>query len=103
MLAEIHDFQPGNGTRYHILLNYDTDNVYLTWFRYYSNGLATKLPLNGHIHYDYLRGKLDIDSNYISDADIAALLLFIEKNTSNTVSYPPNFEGGLYSPSQATL
>jgi hypothetical protein len=96
MVTEKHNFQPGNGTAYHLLLvdDVEDDTYTLVWLRYVSYGPAFKLPKKGYIHYSYLQGKLPND---VSEADTAALLLFINNQTSNEVGYHPSYNNGLYS------
>ena len=85
-------FQPGNGTKYDLCMiyNHESRSYVFCWLNAPSCGRATVLRPDGILHHTYLKEKL----SHSNHADIAALLLWIERVTGREIIMPDGFDRG---------
>ena len=83
-------YQPGNGTRYEVVLGRTKDRLFIavTNIRSFARFFADY----GVLHYVYFKEKTGLD-----DSDAAALLVLMHEEAGRSVMLPPGFnKKGLY-------
>jgi hypothetical protein len=90
---QIHDYSPGNGTLYKLTLETLYDGKYkknlLIWLNPSDRlgGICIDLQDSTHLDWDTLQRQMDIHSQ----ADVAAILVWLEKQGAFSVRLPPGF------------
>ena len=80
-LIKRYDWQPGNGTRYDLILTNLKGHWLITWLRFGGSG-GPSLLFSGYLHYTYVMEKMSVGI-----ADAVAILKFLEFHGVN-VGYP---------------
>jgi len=80
-------FQPGNGTRYEIVLTDCGGYWVLSWPSKSSGGVCMSIQKVELLHHSYMEQKMPS----LGRADIAALLVLVHEETHCPVVLPPDF------------
>ena len=98
MHPKLHDYCPGNGTRYLLVITEvepdpdagygaDQDPVLLAWTNCHGGGKAFTFDSTGFVMWTYLAEKMDVESL----EDVAALLVFMKEHTGVGIGLPDGF------------
>jgi len=109
-----YEYVPGNGTRYEIAIIdnrigqgfhppiehpavYRENSFYFIWMRYGpASGVVAKFYYDSLLHYSYFEKKVGYTVG-IGEADTAAILVFLERETGIQVAIPEGYDkNGLY-------
>ena len=87
--AESFTFQPGNGTRYDlVVIDWpEKDQFTISWLNARRAGGTATFNTYGYLSYDYFQEKMRMDS----PADTAALLSFVSERYGREVTMPDGY------------